>query len=138
MSDVFYLRPISPAAAVEDVFAMAAQAGGCFNLHRVDWNRSFLAQDGGRMLCWYQAPDSESVRNALRQLGSDMKKVWTAQETGMDLRMDELNLVIELQDPDLAVPLEGVGPSRSMIEISSINGQQRLILLNSEICSNNI
>jgi hypothetical protein len=28
------------------------------------------------MLCWYRAPDAESARIALRQLGSDMSKVW--------------------------------------------------------------
>lgn len=36
-----------------------------------------LATDGGRMLCWYGAPDTESVQVALRQLGSDMSRVWT-------------------------------------------------------------
>jgi hypothetical protein len=76
MSDVFYLRPIDPPIEPEDVQAMAQHAGGCFGLHRVDWRQSFLAADGGRMLCWYRAPDAESARLALRQLGSDMSAVW--------------------------------------------------------------
>jgi len=58
------------------VHEMATHAGGCFNIHRVDWLRSFLSSDGGRMLCWYRAPDAESVRNAMRQLGGDLSKVW--------------------------------------------------------------
>jgi hypothetical protein len=76
MSDVFYLRPIDPPIGPEDVRAMAQHAGGCFGLHRVDWRQSFLAADGGRMLCWYRAPDAESARLALRQLGADMSAVW--------------------------------------------------------------
>jgi len=79
MSDVFYLRPISPPIDHADVAAMARQSGGCFDLHRVTWIRSFLAEDGGRMLCWYRAADAESVRLALRQLGSDMCGVWPGQ-----------------------------------------------------------
>jgi hypothetical protein len=78
MSDVVYLRPIEPPVTVADVQQMAAHAGACFNLHRVDWVQSFLAAEGTRMLCWYQAPDAESVRIALRQLGSDVRAAWSA------------------------------------------------------------
>jgi hypothetical protein len=81
MSDVFYLRPMVPPIGPDDVGEMARAAGGCFNLHRVDWVQSNLAADGGRMLCWYRAPDAESVRIALRQLGSDMSAVWAAAVT---------------------------------------------------------
>jgi len=76
MSDVFYLRPMRPPVTEADVKAMSVSAGGCFDMHRVSWEQSFLAQDGGRMLCWYRAPDAESARAALRQLGSDMTTVW--------------------------------------------------------------
>lgn len=61
---------------------MARQSGGCFTLHRVDWVQSFLASNGARMLCWYRAPDAESVRVALRQLGSDMSAVWAGTVAG--------------------------------------------------------
>jgi hypothetical protein len=55
---------------------MSKHAGGCFDLHRVDWIRSFLSSDGARMLCWYRAPDAESVRIAMRQLGADLSKAF--------------------------------------------------------------
>ncbi len=77
MSDVFYLRPMDPPIRFDDLPAMAAGAEGCFNIHRVDWRLSLLADDGSEMLCWYQSPDAESVRVALRQLESDMTHVWT-------------------------------------------------------------
>lgn len=76
MSDVFYLRPLDPPATPEAVLAMGAESGSCFDLHRVDWAESFLATDGARMLCRYRAPDAESARLALKQLGSDMNAVW--------------------------------------------------------------
>jgi hypothetical protein len=75
-SDVFYLRPLDPPATPEAVIEAGRQAGGCFNLHRVEWASSFLAADGRRMLCWYRAPDAESARLALRELGADMGGVW--------------------------------------------------------------
>lgn len=81
MSDVYYLRPMVPPIGPDDIGEMARHAGSCFNLHRVDWIQSNLAADGGRMLCWYRAPDAESVRIALRQLGSDMSAVWAAAVT---------------------------------------------------------
>lgn len=79
MTDIFYLRDIEPGTTVADVLEMARESGGCFNLYRVDWRKSFLAADGGRMLCWYQAPDAESARMALRQLGSDLNAVWAGE-----------------------------------------------------------
>lgn len=83
MSDVFYLRfmdpPITPEAVV-----LPEYAEGCLKLHRVVWKQSFLAADGGRMLCWYTAPDTESARLALRQLESNMDAVWPGTITGND------------------------------------------------------
>jgi hypothetical protein len=76
MSDVFYLRPITPPITPAIAQEMSTHAGGCFTLHRVDWLRSFLSSDGARMLCWYRAPDTESVRIAMRQLGADVRKVF--------------------------------------------------------------
>jgi hypothetical protein len=84
MSDVFYLRPVDPPIAPADLEAMSRHAGSCFDLHRVDWLQSFLAADGRRMLCWYRAPDAESARLALRQLGSDMNAVWPGTIIGDD------------------------------------------------------
>jgi hypothetical protein len=89
VSDVFYLRPITPPATPEAVVRLAGEAGGCFDLHKVTWTCSFLAIDGGRMLCWYRAPDAESARLALRELGSDMNAVWQGMVLGDVLPHEE-------------------------------------------------
>lgn len=49
---------------------------GCFDLHRVNWEESFLSADGRRLFCHFSAPDAESVRIALRQLDADMRVHW--------------------------------------------------------------
>lgn len=82
MSDVFYLRPVDPPTTPEAVLDSVRYAGGCFDLHRVDWTHSFLAADGRRMLCWYRAPDAESARVALRDLGAEMSAVWPGRVIG--------------------------------------------------------
>lgn len=51
----------------------------CLELHRVQWLRGYLATDGARMLCWYRAPDAESVRLVLRQQGTAGAVVWPAE-----------------------------------------------------------
>lgn len=60
----------------------------CLDLHQVGWLRCYLAGDGTRMLCWYQARDAESVRLVLRQQGSPEASVWPVAAT--DIAGNEL------------------------------------------------
>ena len=112
MSDVFYLRPIDPPIALADVQIMAQHAGGCFNLHRVDWRQSFLADDGARMLCWYRAPDAESARLALRQLGSDMNAVWAGEAFGDGSPIPETSKARVVAEIVVGEPLARDEPAR--------------------------
>lgn len=108
MSDVFYLRPVDPPTTAEAALEASKRAGGCFDLHRVDWLHSFLSTDGGRMLCWYRAPDAESARLALRELGSDMNAVWAGRVVGP---LKPRNAAVSRVDVLAEVPL---GESRSV------------------------
>ena len=76
MTDMFLERTFDPGLEVPDVQKMALSSEGCFSLYRVDWNQSFLAADGHRLLCWFSAPDAESTRQALRQVGV-VEPVWS-------------------------------------------------------------
>lgn len=76
MTDLFLERRFEPALTPEDVINVALESGDCFDMHRVRWNRSFLSADGGRMFCWFTAPDMESARIAMRQNGVDMRVLW--------------------------------------------------------------
>jgi cyclohexanone monooxygenase len=76
MSDYFSVLPLMPPLDRDGVRRMARLA--CLELHRVQWLRAYLAMDGARMLCWYRAPDAESVRLVLRQQGTAGAVVWPA------------------------------------------------------------
>lgn len=102
MSDVFYLRSIDPPLTPDDVI-LTDDVGGCFDLHRVTWKQSFLSADGNRMLCWYEAPDTESARLALRQLKADLQGVFPGTVTGENgtgpFTPSDANFVAELRLP---------------------------------------
>ena len=50
----------------------------CLELRSSAWVRSYLARDGKRMICEFEAPDAESVREALRAAGQPFDRVWPA------------------------------------------------------------
>jgi len=76
MSDCILERNFDPPIDTASVLAMALDCFGCFSIHQVDWRMSFLASDGGRMVCWFRAPDLESSRIAMRQSHVDCRKLW--------------------------------------------------------------
>jgi hypothetical protein len=80
MSDYFSILLLSQPVDHRGVRRLALHA--CLELYRVRWLRSYLAVDGSRMLCWYQAPDAEAVRLVLRRQGSAEAAVWPAELSG--------------------------------------------------------
>src|SRR5690606_37591573 len=76
-------RSMDPPITPRDV-VLTDEAGDCFKLHRVHWKHSFLAADGARMLCWYEAPDAESARIALRRLKASTEGVFAGTVIGED------------------------------------------------------
>lgn len=126
MSDVFYLRSIDPPITPEDVI-LTAEAGGCFDLHRVSWKQSFLSADGGRMLCWYVAPDAESARIALRQLKANLQGVFPGTVVGENGEgspaLSDANFVAELRLPDAhARGLEGIATALEQEDAALVRG----------------
>ena len=76
MTQCFLERTFEPPLSVENVVAMAHAVGNCFNMHRVEWQSSFLSNDGRKMICWFRTPDMESARIAMRQSDIDMSVFW--------------------------------------------------------------
>ncbi|MGE0621663.1 MAG: flavin-containing monooxygenase [Pseudomonadales bacterium] len=64
-----YLAILETPAPVNVAEVKRLARHGCLDIHRVRWPLACLADDGRRMLCWYQARDAESVRLVLRQQG---------------------------------------------------------------------
>lgn len=51
----------------------------CLGARNGKWRYSLLSADRDRMICTFEAPDAESVRQAYRQADVGFSKVWTAQ-----------------------------------------------------------
>lgn len=76
MTDIFLERAFDPPIDTASVHQMALDSLDCFNIHGVDWHQSSLASDGGKMVCWFGAPDMESARIAMRQSNVDTRVLW--------------------------------------------------------------
>ena len=50
----------------------------CLTLHGVRHVVSYVAPDGLRMICVFEAPDAEAVRRTARALGYRYDSVWAA------------------------------------------------------------
>jgi FMN phosphatase YigB (HAD superfamily) len=62
----------------EDQARFAKRLDECLELRSGAWARSYLASDRTRMVCEFEAPDAESVREALRSAGLRFERVWAA------------------------------------------------------------
>jgi ubiquinone/menaquinone biosynthesis C-methylase UbiE len=63
----------------DDRYAAAAKKlTPCLDVRKGAWRRSSLAIDKLRMLCEFEAPDAEAVREAFRASGLAYERVWTA------------------------------------------------------------
>lgn len=78
MTHMILERNFDPAITPADVLELAKNASGCFGIHRVSWEASYLGFDGRRMVCHFSAPDMESTRIALRQVDADTSGLWNA------------------------------------------------------------
>jgi hypothetical protein len=77
MPELFLERTFDPPIARPDVLAMAETGRSCFGLHRVRWHESLLAAGGHKLVCHFSAQDAESVRLALRAVGTPEGRLWT-------------------------------------------------------------
>lgn len=76
MTDVFVVRAFEPPLTDASFEAMARDGADCLDLHRVRWRQSLMSSDGRRLVCWFEAPDAESTRLALRKAGSPEAAPW--------------------------------------------------------------
>lgn len=80
METVVVERLLSEPRAFETLDAIERRASACFQLRGIRAVRSYFSRDGRRLICIYEAPDAEAVRQANRAAGLDFDSVWTAQE----------------------------------------------------------
>ncbi len=56
----------------------AKELDPCLEVRGGAWRRSSLSKDRLRMVCEFEAPDAEAVREALRAAKHSFERVWTA------------------------------------------------------------
>jgi uncharacterized protein DUF4242 len=58
--------------------SFAKRLDPCLDIRRGAWRRSSLSMDKLRMICEFEAPDAEAVREAFRASGVPYERVWSA------------------------------------------------------------
>jgi hypothetical protein len=81
-----FARPISD----EELGKSAKKLDSCLEIRNGAWVRSSLSEDRKRMICEFDAPDAESVREALRVSGQDFERVWPAQVFAVEQYPEQL------------------------------------------------
>ena len=63
---------------VERFNAAQRRNAPCLRVHGVHHTVSYVTRDGLRMICVFEAPDAESVRDALRSADIPFDRVWSS------------------------------------------------------------
>jgi len=78
METVIVERRFEEEVTKEMLDALAEGAASCLELHNVTWKASYIARDRKSMLCFYEAPDAESVRQSQKLAGFPVSRVYMA------------------------------------------------------------
>jgi hypothetical protein len=100
-------EPVAPSGVEED----DRRSAWCFERHRVRCRGHYVAADGLRLACHFEAPDAEAVRRSLRD--SDYEgdpRIWSATVHGPDapssLCLAAPGLEIVLVERDFEAPVD--------------------------------
>jgi Nickel responsive protein SCO4226-like len=69
-------RTFEQPVSLPEIQAIEDAGSWCLENHQVTFIRTFFSNDHKRMICFYHAPDAESVRLAQRQAKMPVDKVW--------------------------------------------------------------
>lgn len=58
---------------------VAQRLDPCLDARGARWVRSYLSTDRLRMVCEFEAPDAEAVRQSYRTAGVNFERVWSAE-----------------------------------------------------------
>jgi hypothetical protein len=63
----------------DELNAMAKRVDPCLEAHGATWVRSYISSDRKRVVCEFEAPDAEKVRESYRSAGVQFDRVWSAE-----------------------------------------------------------
>ncbi|NDJ19611.1 nickel-binding protein [Myxacorys almedinensis] len=64
----------------------------CFEARNITWHYSLLSLDRYRMICTFDAPDAESVRESYRRLGLPSRPIWAGDRIRREAAQPQQNL----------------------------------------------
>lgn len=79
MSRVILERAFDPPLTQERFQELTGRLGPCLARNDVAWVRSHLSLDRRRLVCEFEAPDADAVRDAVRQARIEHERVWPAE-----------------------------------------------------------
>jgi hypothetical protein len=79
MPKVMVTRCFDESVALDDIQAIEDAGIACLEMRDVTFVKTLFSTDRKRMMCLYQAPDAEAVRDAQREAGMPVDQVWACQ-----------------------------------------------------------
>ena len=68
-----------PPLTDEEHHRAARRLDPCLEAHGARWMCSYLSHDRRRMICEFEAPDAEAVRQSMRSAEVAFERVWTSE-----------------------------------------------------------
>ncbi len=76
MASVMVTRCFDESVVLDDIQAIEDAGIACLEMRDVTFVKTLFSTDRKRMMCLYQAPDAEAVREAQREAGMPVDQVW--------------------------------------------------------------
>lgn len=76
-ANVLVTRSFEDPVELQDIQAIEDAGARCLETRNVRFIRTYFSADRKRMICLYQAPDAESVRQAQREAGVPFDEAWS-------------------------------------------------------------
>jgi hypothetical protein len=84
MARILVEQTFDPPMAQDQYDKIARRLDPCIELRDVLWRRSYVSQDRRRMMCEFEAPDAEAVREAFRSAGMPFERAWLAEVSAIE------------------------------------------------------
>jgi hypothetical protein len=75
IAEQLFAQPMSD----DDYAVVAKRLDSCLAVRNAAWRRSYVSMDRRRITCEFEAPDAETVREAMRMADIPFERVWTAE-----------------------------------------------------------
>lgn len=79
MSRIIVERKFDTKQVFDELQAQEDRFAWCLQQHQVKFIRSYFSKDRQFMICEYEAPDAEAVRQVQRTAKMPFERIWTAE-----------------------------------------------------------